>query len=145
MRRQAWKQCRSCSARLGFDMAATRSRGTALAGWIALAASLEHRGDRMLREPVDLRSGMERAQLTGDRDVAPRVAEPDRRGDEQRPLRRPRRGPRRAGGGGGEGATKSWRSRLTVPGRARAARARTPSSVDERLPMRSSAASRPAL
>ena len=49
-----------------------------------LAARLEHRRDRMLREPVDLEVGMELAQLVGDRDVALRVAEPDRRGDVER-------------------------------------------------------------
>ena len=45
------------------------------------AARLEHRGDRVLREPVDLEVGMEPAQLVGDRRVALRVAEADRRGD----------------------------------------------------------------
>ena len=51
-----------------------------------LAARLEHRGDRVLREPVDLEVGMQLAQLVGDRDVALRVAEADRRGDVERAL-----------------------------------------------------------
>ena len=44
-----------------------------------LAARLEHRRDRVLREPVDLEVGMELAQLVGDRGVALCVPEPDRR------------------------------------------------------------------
>ena len=52
----------------------------------ALAARLEHRGDRVLREPVDLEVGVQLAQLVGDRDVALGVAEPDRRGDVERAL-----------------------------------------------------------
>jgi hypothetical protein len=40
----------------------------------------------MLREPVDLEVGVERAQLLGDRDVALRMAEADRRRDVQRSL-----------------------------------------------------------
>ena len=47
----------------------------------ALALPLEHPGDRVLGEPVDLQVGFQAAQLAGDRDVALRVAEPDRRGD----------------------------------------------------------------
>ena len=41
----------------------------------ALAARRQHRGDRVLREPVDLQAGMELAQLVGDRHVALRVAQ----------------------------------------------------------------------
>src|SRR5918994_105181 len=51
----------------------------------------------MLREPVDLEVRMELAELLGDRDVAPRVTEPDRRRDVERaPLaaERPRPRPR---------------------------------------------------
>ena len=51
-----------------------------------LAARLEHRGDGVLREPVDLEVGVELAQLVGDRRVALRVAEADRRGDVERAL-----------------------------------------------------------
>jgi hypothetical protein len=40
----------------------------------------------MLREPVDLEIRMQRAQLVGDRDVAPGVSEPDRRRDVERAL-----------------------------------------------------------
>ena len=41
----------------------------------------QHRGDRVLGEPVDLEVGLELAQLVGDRQVAADVAEADRRGD----------------------------------------------------------------
>ena len=51
-----------------------------------LAARLEHRGDGVLRQPVDLEVGMELAQLVRDRDVALRVPEADRRRDEERAL-----------------------------------------------------------
>ena len=50
----------------------------------ALALGLEHPGDGVLGEPVDLQVGVQRAQLAGDRHVALGVPEPDRRGDEQR-------------------------------------------------------------
>ena len=50
-------------------------------GMDALAALLEHPRHRMLGQPVDLEVGMELAQLVGDRRVALRVAEPDRRRD----------------------------------------------------------------
>ena len=83
IRRQAWKQCRSCSAdsdsMCADSLARQRARGVD-----PLALGLEHARDRVLREPVDLEVGVQRAQLLGDRDVAARVAEPDRRGDEQR-------------------------------------------------------------
>ena len=85
IRRHAWKQCRSCSAdsdsmwlRLVRELGARRVD--------PLAARLEHGGDRMLREPVDLEVRVQLAQLVGDRDVAPRVAEPDRRRDVERAL-----------------------------------------------------------
>ena len=65
----------------------------------ALAARLEHRRDRMLREPVDLEVGMELAQLVCDRDVALRVAEPDRRRDEEGALAARLAAPQRRGGG----------------------------------------------
>ena len=46
-----------------------------------LAASLEHGGDGMLGQPVDLEVGVELPQLVGDRGVPLGVAEADRRGD----------------------------------------------------------------
>ncbi len=52
----------------------------------SLAARLEHRRDGVLSEPVDLEVRMELSQLVGDRRVTLRVAEPDRRRDEQRTL-----------------------------------------------------------
>ena len=55
-------------------------------GMDALPACLQHRGHRMLSEPVDLEVGMELAQLFRDRGIALRVAEPDRRGDVERAL-----------------------------------------------------------
>ena len=45
----------------------------------ALALCLEHSGDGVLGEPVDLQVRLQAAQLAGDRHVALGVAEPDRR------------------------------------------------------------------
>ena len=56
----------------------------ALAGWMRSPSRFEHARDRVLGEPVDLEVGLQAAQLARDRHVALRVAEPDRRGDEQR-------------------------------------------------------------
>ena len=72
----------------------------ALAGWIVSPRRFEHRGHRMLREPVDLEVRARAAQLVGDRDVAPGVAEADRRGDVQRARCRASGAVQRAGGGG---------------------------------------------
>ena len=85
MRRIAWKQCRSCSAD-SLSMWPDSFARNALARMDALPARLQHRRHRMLGEPVDLEVGMELAQLVGDRGVALRVAEPDRRGDVERAL-----------------------------------------------------------
>ena len=87
--------------RLGLDVA--RLVGQVAAGRVdALAGGLERRGHRVLGEPVDLEVGMQVAQLAGDRDVAPGVAEADRRRDVERALAAaaaarpaPRRRPRR--------------------------------------------------
>ena len=49
-----------------------------------LPLGLEHRRHRVLREPVDLEVGVERAQLLCDRDVAACVPEADRRRDVER-------------------------------------------------------------
>jgi hypothetical protein len=51
-----------------------------------LTARLEHSGDRMLRKPVNLKVGVQLAQLVGDRDIAVGMAKPDRRGDVERAL-----------------------------------------------------------
>ena len=53
----------------------------------ALAARLEHRGRRRLRQPVDLETRPQTAQLARDREIAPSVPEADRRGDEERAQR----------------------------------------------------------
>ncbi len=66
-------------------------------GMDRLAAALEHRRHRGLGEPLDIQVGDASAQRVGDRDVAPRVAETDRRRDEQRPPRT-RAGANPAGG-----------------------------------------------
>ena len=47
----------------------------------ALALGLQHPGDRVLGEPVDLQVRLQPPHLAGDRDVALGVAEPDRGGD----------------------------------------------------------------
>ena len=52
----------------------------------ALARGVKRRADGVLGEPVDLEIGVQAAQLAGDRDVAPGVTEPDRRGDVERAL-----------------------------------------------------------
>ena len=85
IRRIAWKACRSCSAD-SVSMWRDSLARCALAGMDPLAARLEHRGHRMLGQPVDLEVRVQLAQLVGDRDVAPGVAEPDRRGDVERAL-----------------------------------------------------------
>ena len=83
-RRSPWNACRSCSP-------ATLSQWAGLAGQPGrgrmhpLAAPVQHRGDRVLGQPVDLQVRAQPAQLVGDGQVAPGVAEPDRRGEEQRP------------------------------------------------------------
>ena len=43
-----------------------------------LAGIRQHSRDRMLRQPVDLKVGVQRSQLLGDRDIAPRVTQTDR-------------------------------------------------------------------
>ena len=50
----------------------------------SFALGLEHVRHRALREPVDFEIGDQRAKLVRDRDVAPSVAEPDRRRDVER-------------------------------------------------------------
>ena len=63
----------------------------------ALAMRLQQPRDWVLRQPVHLQLRMQPAQLPRDGDVAAPMAEPDRRGDVERPLRwpRPRRAPSR--------------------------------------------------
>src|SRR4029077_17711710 len=94
IRRQAWKQCRSCSE-ASLSMWADSPARNPLAGWMRSprAASTWVAGVRARRargrrgggggggEPVDLESGVKLAQLVGDRDVALGVAEADRRRD----------------------------------------------------------------
>ena len=114
MRRIAWKQWRSCSAdslsMCPDSLASMRARRMD-----ALAAGAQHRRDRVLRQPVDLEIGMQPAQLVGDRHVAARMAEPDRRGDVERALAaRPSAHPARAPARGR--SAKSRSSRLTLTG-----------------------------
>ena len=85
IRRHAWKTLSSCS-RDSAAMWRDSLASSALAGWMRSPQRLEHARDRVLREPVDLEVGVQRAQLARDRDVAPGVAEADRRGDVQRAL-----------------------------------------------------------
>ena len=106
-----------------------------------LAARLEHRRHRVLGEPVDLEVGVELAQLVGDRGVALRVAEPDRRGDVERALparlaARPARAAARAG------ATKSRSSRFTLTGSRACGKWPDPSRI-ESSPLASSASRAP--
>jgi hypothetical protein len=60
-----------------------------------LAAAGQHLGRRVLGQPVHFDAGMRPAQRPDDRDVALDVAQPDRRGQEEHPLRPP--SPRRGG------------------------------------------------
>ena len=110
----------------------------ALAGMDALAARLEHGRDRMLREPVDLEVGVQLAQLVGDRRVALRVAEADRRGDVERALaaRLAAHPARRRGGG----AMNSRRSRLTLTGSRTCGPWPEPSSMTSSPPVASASA-----
>ena len=85
IRRQAWKQCRSCSADSD-SMWRDSLASSRLAGCTRSPRGLERRRDRVLREPVDLEVGVQPAQLAGDGDVAPGVAEADRRGQVERAL-----------------------------------------------------------
>ena len=52
-----------------------------------LTLGFEHGRDGMLGQPVDLDVGTEPLELLGDGDVAPSMAEPDRRREVERPLR----------------------------------------------------------
>ena len=115
MRRIAWKQCRSCSAD-SLSMWPDSFARWALAGMDALAARLEHRGDRVLREPVDLEIGMELAQLVGDRRrrAGRGRARSARRCRARACARDLPAHPARAAARGG--ATKSRSSRLTLTG-----------------------------
>ena len=63
--------------RLGLDVPGLT--GQVCAGRVnALAARFQHPGDRMLGEPVDLKTRMQLAQLAGDRHVPLGVAQADR-------------------------------------------------------------------
>ena len=84
MRRKAWKQCRSCSAD-SLSMCLDSLTRNARRRMDALAGVGQHPGHRVLGQPVDLEVGVQLAQLLGDGDVAPGVAEADRRRDEERP------------------------------------------------------------
>ncbi len=82
MRRSAWKHVQVVLGGLRLDVLGLVGQMGA-GGVDALALGLEHPGDRVLGEPVDLQVRVQAAQLAGDRHVALRVAEPDRRGDEE--------------------------------------------------------------
>ena len=77
IRRTAWKACRSCSP-ASPSMCPDSLARQAEAGWISSPALPQELGDRVLGQPVDLEPGRWLAQLVGDRQVAPGVAEPDR-------------------------------------------------------------------
>ena len=63
--------------RLGLDVPGLT--GQVCAGRVnALTMRLQHPGDRMLGEPVDLQAGMQLAQLGGDRHIPLGVTEADR-------------------------------------------------------------------
>ena len=85
IRLMAWNTCRSWS--VASEAMCARLAGQVGRGWMdALATGLEDAGHRILRQPVDLEVGVKLAELVGDRDVAPGVAEADRRGDVEGPL-----------------------------------------------------------
>ena len=66
------------AGRLGPDVRALAGQGCARR-MDPLAVRLEHLGDRVLGEPVDLEIRTDPAELGGDRDVTARVSETDRR------------------------------------------------------------------
>jgi hypothetical protein len=72
-----------------------------------LTVGLEHLGDGVLGQPVDLYVGVETAQLVGDGEVAAGVPQPDGRGEVEHPTgaaaRPGPRGRRRVWGGGVKG------------------------------------------
>ena len=119
--------------RLGLDVGGLVGQQRA-GGVDALALGLQHARDRVLRQPVDLEVGVQRAQLLRDRDVAPRVAEADGGGDEQRALA--------AAAPAGPGALRGrWRSansrssRLTLIGSRACGPWPEPSSVTSSPPV----------
>ena len=79
IRRQAWKQWRSCSADSD-SMWPTRWPARRSAGWTRSPSGLEDRRDGVLCEPVDLEVGIELAQLAAIA-TSRGMAEADRRGD----------------------------------------------------------------
>ena len=117
-------------------------------GMDALAAGLEDAGHGILGQPVDLEVGMEPPQLVGDRDVAPRVPEPDRRGDVEGALRPPHRarpvsGSGTLGGHRAPGAPKQQVRAHRVAGRAGRGPSRPCSRGPTPAPRRSSGRGRP--
>src|SRR6187402_3563052 len=65
-----------------------RLAGEAHTEWMdTLASRFEQPRHRVLRQPVDLHAKMEFAQLAGDGDVAPSMAEADRRREIEHLLR----------------------------------------------------------
>ena len=133
IRRIAWKQCRSCSAD-SLSMWPRLVRQMRARGMDALAARLQHPRHRMLGEPVDLEVGMQLAQLVGDRRVALRVPEADRRGDVERALAaRLARAP--SAPAGARGATKWRSSRLTLTGSRTCGPWPEPSSITSSAPV----------
>ena len=89
----------------------------ALAGWIRSPRASSTAVTGCWASQSISRSGCSVAQLVGDRDVALRVAEPDRRRDVERALAaRLGRAAHRPGSACGGGATNSRRSRFTFTG-----------------------------
>ena len=109
---------------------------SALAGWIRSPRAASTRVTGCWASQSISQVGMQAAQLVGDRDVAPGVAQPDRRGDEQRPpgsapARAHRRGDAGAAAGGATRSTNSRSSRLTRTGSRASGRWPAPSSIDQ--------------
>ena len=86
MRRHRLEAVQVVLGGLGSRCASTRSRGSALAGWMRSPSASSTAVTGCWASQSISRSGMERAQLARDRHVAPRMAEPDRRRDVERAL-----------------------------------------------------------
>jgi hypothetical protein len=83
----------------------------------AFARRRQQPGDRILGQPVDLQVGPQFAQFAGDRDVAPAMAEPDRRGEVEG-LARPAlpRPARRTGSGDADATVEEIDDQRVRPG-----------------------------
>ena len=121
IRRIAWNACRSCSPD-SCSMCPDSLARCRDAGWTRSPAAASTRVTGSWASQSISRSGSQRAQLLGDREVAPGVAEADRRGEVERPrppacvARHPGADRRGFDGGGASDSANARISRLTSTG-----------------------------